>query len=580
MQINHIRPEQGFHSNGIIDFSPVLSKMLSEVMDGTTFTFASGEYHFWPDNAINRKMFLSNTDSAKHPQKDIAILIENKKNITLLGENTFFIFHGKVMMFAILNCDNIRIEGISFDYACPSTVDVTVEKNQITGENSVAEICIPPVYSFETDGKNVTWQSEKSPYSGVAYWAGKNGLELSQHYHRNNGFVNRTDEDLFYKCSSIEKIGLNKLRIVYDGIRNFESGDAFQMRYTVRDSSGIFITESSNIVFSRLNIGFMHGIGIICQCTDNLEIGHVNFKTIDAQKTTASAADFIQVSGCKGRIWIHDSVFVNPHDDHINIHGTFLRLVKNEGSKITLRYCHDQTLGFKSVFAGDILQFYNSSTLIPVGRPYTVLSSCGPDCDNLDLMEIELDRTFLETVGKAASGNNTSEYDLVAENLTWIPEVLIENNSFEACPTRAVLVTVSGKVVIRNNTFEHILMAGIFISCDAGGWYESGPVKDVLIEKNSFVNCSSHAVLVEPTNAVLCQNEKVHTNIRIHENIIKGFIPCAFQIKSGDNISISNNSIELQDEASDFSIIKNISSNIEESDNKIYFYSKTIQAGY
>lgn len=560
MQVYHnINREQGFHINGITDFSPVLSKILKGLADGTTVSFAPGTYHFWPDSAEKRILYLSNTDSGEYPEKNIAILMENKKNMTIQGNNTTFVFHGNVMMLAVLNCEGVRFEGITFDYACPSTIDVTVTAAEQQGNDTAARVCFSQVYGCETDGRDVTWKGEQSPYTGKSYWTGMNGLVLSQHYRKDTGLVQRISEDLFHNCRAVEKICSGELRLFYNGMRDIAEGDVFQIRDTVRDSSGIFISESRNVALYDLRIGYMHGIGIICQCTENLEIGHVRIQTIEAGRSTASAADFLQVSGCKGEIWVHDSVFVNPHDDSINIHGTFLKLKKASGRKLVLQYCHEQTLGFRSVFAGDMLRFYDSETLLTLGEPYNVVSAEGPRSEDLTLMEVELDRDFLEG----------AYHDLVAENISWTPDVLIENNRFEAVPTRGVLVSTSGRVVIRNNVFDRMLMAGIYISCDANGWYESGPVRDVLIEKNTFLYCNSYAVLVEPTNHVLCEDRKVHENIRILGNMLIGMKLPAIQVKSSGGVSVSDNCMEHCGDRVDRAFVENISSMVEERNNKI-----------
>ncbi len=559
MKVYQINQEQGLHTNGIVDFSPVLSGILAGVEDGTTVSFAPGTYHFWPDNAIKRVLYLSNTDSVKYPEKDIAILLENKKKLTIQGNNTAFIFHGNVMMFAVLGCEDIRFEGITFDYACPSTIDVTVTAAGPEGDGAAAQVSFSPVYGCETDGRNVTWESERSPYTGKAYWTGKNGLVLSQHYHRDTGMVQRTSEDLFYNCTAAKKTGSGGLRLLYSGKRNISAGDVFQIRDTIRDSSGIFISGSRNVTLYDLRIGYMHGIGIICQCTENLEVGHVRFQTVEAGRSTASAADFLQVSGCKGKVWIHDSVFDNPHDDPINVHGTFLKVRESAGRKLVLQYCHDQTMGFQSVFEGDVLRFYDSGTLLPVGEPYNVVRAEGPGSENLTLMEIELDREFSEV----------SSHDIVAENISWTPDVLIENNRFEAVSTRGVLVSTCGSVVIRDNTFDRMLMAGIYISCDANGWYESGPVRDVLIERNTFSRCNSYAVLVEPTNTVLSEDKKVHENIRIRENTLTGMRLPAVRIKSSGNVSVTDNRAEQCSNTEDAGFVDNISSHIEEMNNSV-----------
>lgn len=61
-------------------------------------------------------------------------------------------------------------------------------------------------------------------------------------------------------------------------------------------------------------------------------------------------------------------------------------------------------------------------------------------------------------------------------------------------------------------------MARVFISSDAYQWYESGPVRDVLISHNTFLRPASPVILVEPTNQVVDPAAPVHHGIRVREN--------------------------------------------------------------
>ena len=74
----------------------------------------------------------------------------------------------------------------------------------------------------------------------------------------------------------------------------------------------------------------------------------------------------------------------------------------------------------------------------------------------------------------------------VVENITYTPEVSIHDNIFKETPTRGILVTTRKPIVIENNTFDGMGMAGIYISNDAQGWYESGPTRDVTIRNNTL----------------------------------------------------------------------------------------------
>ena len=60
--------------------------------------------------------------------KNIGILLENMENVTLEGNQSSLIFHGKMMMFSTIGCKNIRIQNFDTDFQVPSVVSVTAEK--------------------------------------------------------------------------------------------------------------------------------------------------------------------------------------------------------------------------------------------------------------------------------------------------------------------------------------------------------------------------------------------------------------------------------------------------------------------
>lgn len=72
---------------------------------------------------------------------------------------------------------------------------------------------------------------------------------------------------------------------------------------------------------------------------------------------------------------------------------------------------------------------------------------------------------------------------------------------------------------MENNTFQRCVMDGILIGGDAVDWFESGPVRDVLIRGNTFIGCG---ILIAPHTRSGKPEEPVHENIRIIGNHFEG----------------------------------------------------------
>ena len=221
-------------------------------------------------------------------------------------------------------------------------------------------------------------------------------------------------------------------------------------------------------------------------------------------RTCAGFADFVQMSGCRGKVSILDSRFEGAQDDPINIHGTHLKVMDYPASnQVRVRFMHNQSFGFEAFFKGDEVE------LVQVNSLRKLQSAWVKQVKRLDNYEIllTLDRPVDEQV---------KQQPVVVENVTWTPEVLIRNNYFSRIPTRGILVTTRRKVVIEKNIFFRTPMSAILISDDARSWYESGPVSDVTIRNNFFVECGSPVISIAPENDR--PEGAVHRNIRILAN--------------------------------------------------------------
>lgn len=517
------RDKQTIHIKNTTTFSP---RSLFNIPNSTAVVFETGEYHFWPEEAQLRRFAISNTDTSTNSEQVIGLLIEGKKQMSFIGNDTVFVFHGCQMAIAIIDCEDFIISGITICYSCPSAVDITV--SQVNGSEII--VSYPPPHRAIVEKNTVTWYGEESPLSGKPYWSMQGDMNITQLYTPVDDTVLRVKPAPFSGCRAISDMGDNRLKITYDTPCDIKKGDVYQIRRTLRETCGIFIGTSSRVVFNDMKISYLYAMGIVSQCSEDLTFKRVLFRSVEKARYSASAADFLQFSGCRGNILIDECEFVNPHDDPINIHGTYLEVTKTGKNRARLRYCHPQTRGFRSVFQGDLLELLSPETLLPYTGQYTVLEVTGPEEDSPDIMEVLLD-------------NDIPQYTrIVAENISFIPNVTISGCKFYRCPTRAILLTTRGKAVIENNLFSHIGMAAISISGDANEWFESGAVHDVAIKNNRFENCCQEALLVCPTNTVIVEDKAVHSNISFTCNTLLNMPIPALRLKSVANLLLDNNS--------------------------------------
>ncbi|WP_195984196.1 cadherin-like beta sandwich domain-containing protein [Clostridium sp. D33t1_170424_F3] len=504
--------------------------------------FAKGEYGFWSDYAPVRELYVSNTVGTNQAYKDkhIGILVEDMHDVTIDGGGSMFLYHGDITTFASIRSENVVFTNFDFDFASPTVVDVTVESRE--GSSVVAYI--PECYNYTIDGTSIRWQGEKSPVTGAPYWSGSNGLAYTQIYDYASGRTWRASNNLFSNVSKIEDIGDNRVKITYSNTGNMPPvGYCYQMRNTTRTTPGTFFWESKDVTVKDVNVHFLHGFGMVGQLSDTITLDNVDFTPRPGSgRTTVGFADFIQMSSVKGKVTVKNCTFTNPHDDPINIHGTYLTVgaVSEDNKTFTLNYRHNETGGFPQYYVGDEVEFVTKGTMIPVeGGTARVVAVDGPNAGSLNQIKITLDKAI-----PGITGDNNS---YAVENITYTPEVEITGNRFVETPTRGILVTTRKPVLIKDNYFDGMGMASIFISCDAQGWYESGPSRDVTITGNVFDRPQSNAILIEPTNPSNDPNYQIHQNIKITDNIFNLSGPNPINAKSVNGLTIEGNTFRRYD---------------------------------
>lgn len=566
------------------DCSRAIIKALSDIRENgqeCTLIFSKGVYNIYKDYCEIREYHTSNTDSVDYPQKTIGFLIENQKNLTIDGGGCEFVFHGNIMAFAVVKSQNIKLLNFSWDFAEPTATQLTT----VSSKGKTISYSIPKSCPFEINGKNIEWICGKSPYTDKTYYTEKNyhdawcvvGYNPKSGIKLRYSFTNTP----FSHIKSIKKTGKNSVDIKYwlKAPKVWQTtGISCEMCSSKhRPTAGAFIWESENITADSIVVHYLHGFGWLTQMSRNISFLNCRFEPNRNGNTCVSYADLIHVSGAGGKIDIENCCFSHAHDDPINIHGTFTRAEKLiDKNTLQLKYIHRQQGGFPQFHEGDEVIFYSRDMLSPLGgkeKIYTVKKAGVPGSDGNDMKSMTIE--FFDDLPCELTEKIGTELKYVAENITYTPEVIIKNCTFDHIPTRGILCTTRKKVLIENNRFDHIAMACIFISNDSSEWYESGPVRDVTIRNNEFFIRDSGqkewkdapAVYVHPvTKGGKLPETPVHKNIVIEDNTVHLFHDRAFVIESVENLTIKNNKIinhgSNAKKLYEFSACKNVECNL------------------
>lgn len=517
--------------------------------------FDKKTYNFEKDTAYTKIVHLSNTDSTQYPKKHIGMLLENLENVIFDGQGSLFQFHGNMMMFAMIESSNIEFRNMIFDYKISSTSEMSVSAYDT--KQKWIEYYIPSSLNFEVKDKTLLWYSEKNK-QGDYYWIEENdhqnyGIQV-RYPHSEMGRSYFTEQNPFRYIETLSKIDNNRIRIKYEKMPEIKPvvGMCYQfLSNAKRETAGAFIFNSKNIKLENVQIAYMHGFGLLVQMSENVHFNSIKIKTrAITQRQTSSFADGIHVSGAKGHIIIENSEFDNTHDDPINIHGTFTRVEKKlDDRTLELAYVHNQQGGFTQFHPGDAVVFYSRTDLQSLNdsKRYTVETVLHQEDKSMIVrFEEPLPQNIDEKVGE--------EGLYVAENMTYTPKVAIKNNKFSHVFTRMILVSTNKEILIENNDFEPSTMASIFISNDSDEWYESGPVNDVVIRKNTFKVDSigrtwwkyAPAIYFKPVtkgNQLPHYTTAIHNNILIEENTFYLRSDGVIRAESVGNLSFQKNKI-------------------------------------
>lgn len=468
---------------------------------------SSSQILYHASNSASKK---ENPDQTKH----IGLWLKELKNVTIDGKGAKIITHGEMSSFVLDKCENITLRNFTVTAADPTVPELTVTE---VGEHYMTVRIHPQSRYVVKDGK----------FSFVGdNWSLSEGIAQSYDPVQDITWRGWSPLPDLRKVIELEP---HLLRFVYDKAPEAKPGLTFQMRDAIRDQICGLIQYSKNITLEGIHFAFLGNFGLVGQMTENITYRNLTFEPeAGSGRTCAGFADFIQMSGCKGKLTIENSRFVGAHDDPINIHGTHLAVTEFlSPDQLVVKYMHHQTYGFQSFLAGNDIEFINPHSLMPVGAA------------KIKKAEMKNEFEILITLNKPVPQQIREMKELVVENVTYTPEVVIRGNYFSRIPSRGVLVSTRRKVLIENNTFFRMQMSGILIADDARSWFESGMARDVTIRNNNFIECGTPVILISPEND---QNEGyVHRNIRITNNRFLLLGGDALFAKSVDGLQVTDN---------------------------------------
>lgn len=544
----------GLKANSSKNASPVLQKALAKIKaeykegEKVILRFPEGRYEFHEKGAAVREYYISNHDQT-NPKK-VGIALEDMKNLTLDGQGSEFVFHGRMLPVSLLRSENCLLKNFSIDFENPHIAQVKIVENDpqdgiVFEPASWVDYRIAKDSIFEAYGEGWTMRHSW----GIAFDGDTKHL-----------VYNTSDIGCPTKGASevaprrIHAPGWKDARLV--------PGTVVAMRGWGRPTPGIFLSHDVNTTIENVKVHYAEGMGLLAQLCENitLEKFGVCLKGDADPRYFTTQADATHFSGCKGKIVSCNGLYEGMMDDAINVHGTYLKVVKRVDDRTLVgRYMHGQSWGFEWGCPGDEVQFIRSNTMELVGKQNKIIS-----IRPYDKEQTEGAREFLITFQEPVDQVINEQSGFGIENLTWTPEVLFSGNVIRNNRARGSLFSTPRKTIVENNLFDHTSGAAILLCGDCNGWFETGACRHVIIRKNRFVNALTN--LFQFTNAVISiypeipdlkgQQQYFHGGpeggIVIEDNEFETFDAPILYAKSVDGLVFRNNTIKLNTEYKPF----------------------------
>lgn len=527
-----IIPDQG------INISPLVQQAITTIRSNhpnkepVVLQFRPGVYDFQLDGTQSREYYISNHDQDN--PKQVCFVIEQMENFTIDGGGGEFLFHGRMIPIAMLDSRNCTLRNFSIDFPNPQITQMQILENDTL--NGVITYRIAPWVQYRIEqGRLIAYGEnwEQNPTMGIAFEEQTKRLVFNT-------------SDLPIQTNGVCEVAPHTIRAAWRDPRLI-SGTVVAMRSWHRPAPGIFLSSNLDTWIEQVKVHYAEGMGLLAQMCENITLDHfsVCLRGKDDPRYFTTQADATHFSGCKGVIRATDGLYENMMDDAINVHGTYLKVVRQlNDSTLIARYMHPQAYGFVWGFAGDSVQFVNPRTMELAGG-VRVIAAISP----MDQAEVHGAKEFRITFTQPLDASVAEGYGV--ENLEWTPQVEFSHNTIRHNRARGSLFSTPRSTLVEDNFFDHTSGSAILLCGDCNGWFETGACRSILIRKNRFVNSLTN--LFQFTNAIISiypeipdlqnQQKYFHSGIVIEDNIFETFDAPILFARSVDGLIFRRNRI-------------------------------------
>jgi len=515
--------------------------------------FEKGTYHFYPDKGLAHVTYISNHEDVI---ARTAFPLFNFHNITIDGQGSTFIYHGRMIPFIIEGGSNINIKNLSIDWAVPFHCEGLVVANdaanksfdlQFSDDDSYeirnGELYFVKEYYEHTIGQNILFDPERR---AVAYRANDYGVATAskvnvQHNIDNITYKYKGDHYTIGQIGQGLESGMRAKQIEPGVVRIHGQKKKVPPVGTVvvgkgekgvnRVSPAIRVTGVIGMTVNNVTVHHANGMGFICENSENITLDGFNV-TPSGNRMLATTADATHFVGCRGQVVLKNCLLECQMDDAMNVHGSYQEVMDILGEKIIgIRVGHFEQQNFIIGRVGDKVGVVRLEDSF---EPYHELTIRSIQVINGRYQKI----TFNEKLPSRIQAG-----DLI-ENLDAYPEVTVQNCTIRGNRARGLLISTPRKTLINGNTF-HTQMEAILVPVESSSWFEAGSAANLTISGNTFQDCNhggqERGIIRFRTDD---DNENIaFKNIAITENTFNQFDNMILEVANTDGLVFKNNTI-------------------------------------
>lgn len=507
---------------------PLIDKALEycKGKDNVILSFPKGRYDFWPSEYHNKSY-------------DIGFCLFKQRNLIIEGNDSEFIFHGRMQISDIDSCANIIFRNFSVDWDRP-----------FISQGEIVE-CSDSFLEMKIDRERYPFIIEKSKLLFLG-----EGWKLPVLTAYNNAYDKDTKEIVYNTWDNplgnifsqeVEDRGGGILRFLGKPPVTLEKGtfiSLFHERYAV---VGFHIRNSRDITLKDLKIYHALSHGVLGERTENITMDNASMLVNESKGRVFSIiADASHFINCKGVIKIENCAHTGQGDDFINVHGKNIAIERFLNNKtIVLKNTERMKGSWRYITVGDDVWLINKET---AQREYIrTIESVKPIDDVASGYKVSFTQELPKGMDKIG----------FLENKTWNASLELRHcKILKKHRARGILVTTPENVIIEDNYFRTAGTA-ILIEGDLDFWYESGANTNVKIQNNIFEDCltsgNAHGnrgewgeavITITPSHKPTTDKDiPYHKNIFICNNTFKVFDAPLLRARSVGGLSFINNEI-------------------------------------